>query len=727
MSERDQPEVPAADAIRAQLQAILNSPPFLRSQRLRRFLTFLVDESLEGRGSQLKEYTIGVAVFDRRPDYDPQTDPTVRVHAGKLRDRLREYYLTDGRDAVVRIELVKGSYAPVFETTRSAAIETTGATAISPGRRRGAAVVIAAVLIAGLGAAYWSRRSPPTVLPSRADWVQLTDFPDSASQPALSPDGRMLAFLRGPNPFISNGQLFVKMLPDGEAKQLTDDPAPKGYPAFSPDSSRIAYTRASGRWETWVAPVLDGKPQRLMSDASGLTWIGEKLVMFAEWRRGAQKAIVASTEGRMEQRDVYVPPRDWGMAHFSHLSPDHAWVLVGEFDMDANTWLPCRLYPFDGNSGGKQVGPERSCREAAWAPDGKWMYFNAASGMGFHIWRQRFPDGATEQLTSGATQEHGIAMAPDGRSLVTASGVAHTSLWVHDSAGEHQISTEGSAVASLWFGNTSPFSADGRKLYYLERRASATRAPVEQRGTHWELWEANLAPERRIRLFGDFQISSFNIGADGDTLLFAAWNSKAKSEGIWIGSLEGRFPPRQVSGSVEGRFPRLSPNGELFFEVHDGNSNFLYRMNLDGTNRRKALPGPIVRHMGVSPDGNWVVVRVPAEVQSSVKAFPLSAGDPIRICDFCQAGWSVGGRSFWIRIGSFASGVEGKTFALPLRRGEVLPKLPASGIRSEAELTTLSGAHLVFDGDAAMGPNSEIYAYSRETAQRNLFRVPIPQ
>jgi hypothetical protein len=76
---------------------ILNSPPFLRSQRLRRFLTFLVDESLEGRGSQLKEYPIGVEVFDRRPDYDPQTDPTARVHAGKLRDRLRECYLTDGR------------------------------------------------------------------------------------------------------------------------------------------------------------------------------------------------------------------------------------------------------------------------------------------------------------------------------------------------------------------------------------------------------------------------------------------------------------------------------------------------------------------------------------------------------------------------------------------------------------------------------------------------------
>lgn len=86
--ERNQTQIPAvtAEAIQAQLQAVLRSPAFVRSERLSRFLRFLVEETVEGRGGKIKEYTIGVAVFDRRPDYDPQTDPTVRVHAGTTPD-----------------------------------------------------------------------------------------------------------------------------------------------------------------------------------------------------------------------------------------------------------------------------------------------------------------------------------------------------------------------------------------------------------------------------------------------------------------------------------------------------------------------------------------------------------------------------------------------------------------------------------------------------------------
>ena len=90
------------------------------------------------------------------------------------------------------------------------------------------------------------------------------------------------------------------------------------------------------------------------------------------------------------------------MAHRSYLSPDRKQVLVVE--MDARSWLPCRLVPFDGSSPGKPVGPAPAqCTDAAWSPDGKWMYFSANTGSGVHIWRQRFPDGTPEQVTFGVT------------------------------------------------------------------------------------------------------------------------------------------------------------------------------------------------------------------------------------------------------------------------------------------------------------------------------------
>src|SRR5271163_2525260 len=78
---------------------------------------------------------------------------------------------------------------------------------------------------------------------------------DSAITPALSPDGRMLAFMRGAAMFTGRGDVYVKLLPDGDPVQLTHDGGQKMGPVgFSPDGPRIAYTRVP--WETWSVPVL---------------------------------------------------------------------------------------------------------------------------------------------------------------------------------------------------------------------------------------------------------------------------------------------------------------------------------------------------------------------------------------------------------------------------------------------------------------------------------------
>lgn len=107
-------------AIREQLARIIASSALAQSQRRQRFLSYVVEESLAGRGDRLKGYTIGVEVFERPADFDPAIDPIVRIEATRLRDKLREYYETDGRDDPVRIELPKGSYAPLIEVGKSA-------------------------------------------------------------------------------------------------------------------------------------------------------------------------------------------------------------------------------------------------------------------------------------------------------------------------------------------------------------------------------------------------------------------------------------------------------------------------------------------------------------------------------------------------------------------------------------------------------------------------------
>jgi len=100
--------------VRRQLERILQNELFIRSDQLSRFLRFLVESRLEGRGCELKESVIGVEVFGRKPDYNPKHDPVVRTEARRLRARLTDYYNNGGKSDVLIVELPKGGYMPVF-------------------------------------------------------------------------------------------------------------------------------------------------------------------------------------------------------------------------------------------------------------------------------------------------------------------------------------------------------------------------------------------------------------------------------------------------------------------------------------------------------------------------------------------------------------------------------------------------------------------------------------
>ena len=110
-------------AIREQLDRILKSGPFHQSPRRQRFLEYIIHETLAGRGERLKGYNIAREVFDRPETFDANVDPIVRMEAARLRDRLREYYATDGQNDPVRIDLPKGNYAPRTEFRELVALE----------------------------------------------------------------------------------------------------------------------------------------------------------------------------------------------------------------------------------------------------------------------------------------------------------------------------------------------------------------------------------------------------------------------------------------------------------------------------------------------------------------------------------------------------------------------------------------------------------------------------
>jgi len=138
--------LPSPEAVREQLQAILASRPFITATRARRFLTYIVEQTLVGQTDAIKELVLGTEVFDRPADFDPKVDTIVRVEAGRLRKRLEEYYADEGAAAGIRIEVPLGGYVPEFQLrTQPPASEISGP---AVHWRRLAAAIFAVLFIA---------------------------------------------------------------------------------------------------------------------------------------------------------------------------------------------------------------------------------------------------------------------------------------------------------------------------------------------------------------------------------------------------------------------------------------------------------------------------------------------------------------------------------------------------------------------------------------------------
>ena len=546
-------------------------------------------------------------------------------------------------------------------------------------------------------------------------WEQLTFFTDSAVYPALSPDGRMLAYLRGESTFIGPANVYVQMLPTGDPVQLTHDEQPKLRPIFSPDGTRIAYGVVDP-WDTWVVSVLGGEPRLLLRNASSLSWIeGGKRLLFSEIKSGLHMGVVTTDEGRGQSRDVYLPEGSRSMAHHSYLSPDGKWVLVVMMN-EQGKLVQCRVVPFDGNGKEQLVGPAgATCTTGAWSPDGKWVYLSAEKDGEFHIWRQRFPSGDLEQVTSGPTEEEGIAMAADGKSFITSVGTTDSSIWIHDKKGERQVSSEGSATAPV-------FSSDGERLYYLKRSG---RDPKE------ELWGMDLRSGTDERLLPGYGIErsggmkDYSVSSDDKRVAFAMKDEKGISH-VWIAPTDHRGAPLKLESEENEDSPVLLPNGDVLYRVSHGGKNYVYKRRAEGGEEKPVMEEAILELVEASPDGKWVVVSVsdnqnPDHPYRTV-AYPTEAGPQVTLCRMlCAVEWDTNEAHLVMNL---YKGKNGIAYFVPTEKGTGLPKLGVEGVGGSEDLQKFGKTEIVEEMvDSAVSP--EVYAFTRVAVRRNLYRIPV--
>jgi Tol biopolymer transport system component len=677
----------------------------------------LLFEMLTGRAAFAGETVTDTlaAILDREPDWMglPATAPPA---AGRLLrlclDKDPRHRLRDIGDARVELEW------PAAEPQRPS----------RPAYRAVALMLTLLILAAAIGLFYAARRSGAVTSP--AEYTPITNFTDSAVAPSLSPDGRMVTFIRSGGsaahrlpdegePFVNRGQIYVKLLPNGESVQLTNDSTSKSAPVFTPDGSRIAYTRTTpGHWDTWTVPVLGGPPARFLPNASGLTWITDHRVLFSEIPNGigAHMGIVTATDARADSRQIYLPANEHAMAHYSYASPDGRSVLLVEMTGAHRFDQPCRLIPFDGSSHGRQIGPQGACTSAAWSPDGRWMYFGAGVGGGTHLWRQSFPNGAPEQITFGPLEEEGIAVAPDGRSLVTSIGTRRSAIWIHDATGERAISSEGYATLPR-------LSRDGTRVFYLLARdgwQTATWVPSSA-----ELRSVDLASGKSDSVLLGVSVSGYDISRDEKEVAFTTTESNGESL-IWLASLDRSAPPHQVARGDQVSF---GADGHLVFRSVEEQTNVLVRIKSDGSGRERITAVPIVHKYGVSPDGEWVVVHstgTGVNMGNPTLVIPIRGGAPSRVCpSLCLAAWSPDGKFFYVKFDRESVTSPGKTLVIRVVAGQSLPDLPVSGIDGAAGGVTLPGARVIEYGSLSTGPDPSTFVFTKADVQRNLYRIPL--
>ncbi len=99
---------------REELKRLLQSKHFAKARKKSRFLEFICEQTFLGNAEKLNEYLVGIEIYERGADFNPQDDPIVRVQAHEIRRALKKYYEDEGKDSSLRIDLPPGHYVPVF-------------------------------------------------------------------------------------------------------------------------------------------------------------------------------------------------------------------------------------------------------------------------------------------------------------------------------------------------------------------------------------------------------------------------------------------------------------------------------------------------------------------------------------------------------------------------------------------------------------------------------------
>jgi eukaryotic-like serine/threonine-protein kinase len=396
------------------------------SPALVKLLQFMVVETLEGRSDRLTESYIAGKVFNQQ-EFTPSEKSVVRVEKRRLRERLKDYYEGPGKDDPLIITL-GSNFVPVFSQRVNGA---------APSERRKFSrkwmVSVAAAILILTAVATWIllRRTAPEDFAL----TQLTYDSGSTTEPAISPDGKLVAYTSDRNE-EGNRDIWVQNIATGDRARMASDPADDDQPSFSPDGSKVVFRSDRDGGGIYTVAVLGGELKLIAKRGRGpryspdgqkiVYWVGESYFV------RTQVYVVAATGGSPRQ----VQPKFYG-AHDAVWSSDGKYLLFWgqRNESSAPDWW---VTPVDGGEPAETGVFAVFARQnllaggpAAWVDDQ--VYFSARRDT-TNLWKTTISprtgksSGRPRRLTFGTGQEGDPSVASNGN-LVFSSASDSTNVW----------------------------------------------------------------------------------------------------------------------------------------------------------------------------------------------------------------------------------------------------------------------------------------------------------
>jgi len=465
--------------------------------------------------------------------------------------------------------------------------------------------------VAALG--WWIVRS--TSAPAASHFSAVTSFAGVQAQPALSPDGRSVAFVSNRD---GHYNIYVGLVRGGELVQITHDAAMKSRPMWSPDGSTLAYAQLneSGTMDVWEVAALGGSPRKVMLNATDPAWTPDgRSLVYQNYADG--QIWICGVSGQGPHLLVRVGPDE--VATELRISPDGKMVAIairsggggptGKLGVADLATAEVRLLTKD----------SATTLSPGWSPDSRFIYFASSRGGTLNIWKIGVDGNGLRQVTDGAGDDTELDVSSDGKRLVFATmrlNIGLSQFNTQAKAGEPSSKVLTSDPARNEFGPA--YSPDGTHLAFFTNLKG-----VENEGIG--MADANGA--NATQLVRDDRINLFpRWSPDGNRIVYFSSDDQGRDDDYRNVAISGGAPQTILRGA--GHIFDVGRDGRVLYQKESG------KMEVYDPREGSGLT------LGNVPERAWLFRWSQDEKSISYLIDPLRENDPaagVWITDFMTA------------------------------------------------------------------------------------------